>query len=155
MARNETYVAKTIRVFLSYSHPNRKCAGRIKAELEDYCLDVFLAYEDIAQSRQWQKIILGYLKRCDVFLPLLTKEFQSSEWADQESGIAFAGDKLIIPLKVSIDPYGFLVMVTAFLALRIAAAVWDLAVPWIFGSPSPLAAGALHARGIAHEVDGR
>lgn len=31
-----------------------------------------------------------------------------SSWTDQETGIAVATDKLIVPLKVDIDPFGFI-----------------------------------------------
>jgi hypothetical protein len=44
-----------------------------------------------------------------VFLPLLTKHFVESEWTDQETGMAIALKKLIVPLKVGYSrPYGFL-----------------------------------------------
>ena len=108
MSKAESYFARIVRVFISYSHLDRKLAGGIKSTLDEYGMAVFLAHEDIEPTRQWQDVILGKLKRCDVFLPLLTKQFSDSSWVDQESGIAVAMDKFIIPVKLDVDPYGFI-----------------------------------------------
>jgi gas vesicle structural protein len=75
----------------------------LKDCLTEYGLDVFLAHEDIAQSAAWVQTILAELKAADVFLPLLTDNFPGSKFTDQETGLAVAGDKLTIPLKVHID----------------------------------------------------
>ena len=97
-----------IKVFLSYHHKDRRTAGRVKEYLSPLGMDVFLAHEDLEPSSEWQKEILKGLKGCGVFIPLLTKNFRSSLWTDQETGIAFASNKTILPLKVSADPYGFI-----------------------------------------------
>jgi hypothetical protein len=83
--------------------------------LEKYGMEVFLAHEDIAPSAEWQEVIIRELKQTDVFLPLLTKSYKDSDWTDQEIGIAFGDEKFIIPLKVEIDPYGF---ISKFQALK-------------------------------------
>jgi hypothetical protein len=97
-----------LKVFLSYHHNARKFAGRVKSCLTGLGTDVFLAHEDLEPSTEWQEEILKNLRKCDVFMPLLTKSFHSSNWTDQETGIAFASEKFILPLKVSPDPYGFI-----------------------------------------------
>lgn len=98
----------SVRVFLSYSTGDKKTAGMIKEELEKFGLEVFLAHEDIEPSEEWQNAILNGLKGCDVFIPLLTKKFKTSDWTDQETGIAFFNKKMIIPLEINILPYGFI-----------------------------------------------
>lgn len=108
------FVGRTVRVFLSYSTEDKWLAGRIKYHLEDYGIEVFLAHEDIAPSEEWQDAIIRNLKVCDLFMPLLTDNFKGSEWTDQESGIAVSERKAIVPLKVSIDPYGFIGRYQAF-----------------------------------------
>lgn len=105
---------KSLRVFVSYSTNDKLLAGAIKNDLAHYGIDVFLAHEDITPSADWQSTILTSLKQTDVFIPLLTKSFKTSDWTDQETGIAVAEQKLIIPLKVDIDPYGFIAKVQAF-----------------------------------------
>lgn len=97
-----------IKVFLSYSNVDKELAGKIKNKIEDYGLTVFLAHEDIEPLEEWVERIRAELEACDIFIPILTKHFYESEWTDQETGIAFTRNKLIIPLKVSDDPYGFI-----------------------------------------------
>lgn len=68
----------------------------------------FLAHEDIRPSNEWEKEIIQTLMSTDVFIPIVTRRFSESEWTDQESGIAEAGGKLIIPISIYKTPYGFL-----------------------------------------------
>ncbi|MCW4015286.1 MAG: toll/interleukin-1 receptor domain-containing protein [Candidatus Bathyarchaeota archaeon] len=104
----DEYELGKILVFVSYSNDDKILAGRIKLILEGYGLSVFLAHDDIPPLCDWQMEISKNLKKCDVFLPILTHSFCESEWCDQETGMAFALDKLIVPLKVDIAPYGFI-----------------------------------------------
>ena len=81
-----------------------------------YGLSCFLAHQDITPSLAWQDTILDNLKSCDALLPIITKEFHSSFWTDQECGIAFKLDKFILPLRIHTNPYGFL---SRFQALKV------------------------------------
>jgi len=103
-----------LKVFLSYHSSNNVLAGNIKSQLEKFGLDVFLAHEDIEPTEEWQDRILVELEETEVFLPILTRNFQTSKWTAQETGIALAKDAFIISVKVSIDPYGFLSRYQAF-----------------------------------------
>lgn len=105
---NTDFTNKTIRVFVSYSSEDKRLAGYLKSYLENYGLSVFLAHEDIQPTVEWEDEILHNLDGCDVFIPLLTDNFSRSKWTDQESGIALAKNKVIIPLRVSTPPYGFI-----------------------------------------------
>lgn len=102
------YTGKTIRIFLSYPSEDGAIAANIKYGLECFGMEVFLAHEDISPSKEWQNEIERTLRSCDVFLPLLTENYEFSPWTDQEAGMAFALGKIIIPLKVKINPYGFI-----------------------------------------------
>jgi len=97
-----------IPAFISYSHHDRFLAGLIKGSLDYYGFDTFLAHEDLEPSVEWQKTILLKLKECLVFLPLLTDSFTRSDWTDQETGIAVTLSKIIVPLKLTVNPYGFI-----------------------------------------------
>lgn len=97
-----------LKAFLSYFTPDKELAGQIKDALEGYGIEAFLAHQDIEPSAEWVKTIETELKACNFFLPILTDNFHQSLWTDQETGIAFARDKTIIPLKVTEDPYGFI-----------------------------------------------
>jgi len=105
-----------LKAFLSYSTSDKELAGQIKQALEDYGIEAFLAHEDIEPSAEWVETIKAELKACHVFLPILTDNFHKSDWTDQETGIAFIQDKLIIPLKITTNPYGF---ISKFQALKI------------------------------------
>lgn len=94
--------------FISYSHIDKKIAGKLKEYLEEFGLKAFLAHEDIEPSEEWQLAIIRELKACDAFLPILTRNFPLSNWTGQESGIAYIREKLIIPLKFGLDPFGFM-----------------------------------------------
>lgn len=100
---------KNIRVFLSYSTRDRKRARRLKYYLEEYYgIIVFLAHEDIEPSEEWKERILSELDESDVYVALLTKSFKLSKWTSQEAGIAIARELKIVPLWVSVKPYGFM-----------------------------------------------
>ena len=96
------------KLFLSYSHKNKKLAHRLREALEQFGFNVFLAHDDIQVSKRWRKEILKNLKTCDVFVPILTKEFMASDWTDHETGYALSRGARIVPVKVGIDPYGFI-----------------------------------------------
>ncbi len=102
-----------LRTFVSYSIKDRRLAKQIKKCLLTYGLNVFLAHDDIEASAHWADVILARLKDSEVFLPLLTKAFPDSKFTDQETGIAKAHGTLIIPLKVDLDPYGFIATIQA------------------------------------------
>lgn len=102
-----------MKVFLSYSSLDKELAGQVKVDLAYYGLEIFLAHEDIEPSAEWIAVIFTELKVCDVFIPILTENFDRSDWTDQETGIAYVGEKLIIPLKVAVDPHGFIASIQA------------------------------------------
>ena len=97
-----------MKIFLSYSTKDKKLAGEIKDGLEQYGQEVFLAHEDIEPSAKWVQRILSELDVYEVFIPLLTENFKASEWTDQEAGMAMAGNRIIIPVKIKDDPHGFI-----------------------------------------------
>jgi len=104
----EDFTVRPLRVFLSYSSEDKRIAGEIKSYLKSLGFDVFLAHEDIEPSVEWQEKIIQNLKDCDVFLPIISENFQRSKWTDQETGFALALNKLIIPISLGTLPYGFI-----------------------------------------------
>ena len=99
-------------IFLSYSTKDKSFAGALKEGLTPYGFEVFLAHEDLVPAEEWQQEIRKALRRCDVFVPVLTKNFHASEWTDQEVGFALGRgpDCVIVPLvfKPVKSPHGFL-----------------------------------------------
>lgn len=99
---------KPVFIFLSYSTDDKKFVSCLKDELARLGAKVFLAHQDISPSMEWQETILTNLDTCDVFVPVLTDRFSESHWTDQESGIAFASRKFILPVAADQMPYGFI-----------------------------------------------
>ncbi len=106
-AIENTGVTQRPLLFISHSHKNKDVASFIKMELHDFGIDVFVAHEDISPTEEWQKVILKKLKQCTGILLLLTEDFKESDWTDQETGFALALDKIVIPIKSPLTPYGF------------------------------------------------
>ncbi|HEV2138572.1 MAG TPA: toll/interleukin-1 receptor domain-containing protein [Nitrososphaerales archaeon] len=98
----------TFKVFISHAHQQKELAGDIKRELSDLGLAAFVAHEDISPTEEWQATIIEVLRECDTFIAILTQDFKDSNWTDQETGMAVALGKTIIPVKVDVDPYGFI-----------------------------------------------
>src|SRR6266566_5451186 len=109
---------KQTKIFLSHSHYDKDLAGTLKEEIERFGCDDFVAHEDINPSQDWLEAIRKSLRECHAFIPLLTNSFASSDWTDQETGIATALDKIIVPIKIHHDPYGFIG--------KIQALKWDV-----------------------------
>lgn len=104
-------------LFISYSTLDKKLAGTFKQRLSEAGFNVFLAHEDIKPTDEWLRKIERELKRCQVFIALLSEHFHKSEWADQEAGYALSRSRasrkkcLIVPILVSPlshAPHGFL-----------------------------------------------
>ena len=96
--------------FISHSHVDRKFAGQAKAVLGRAGIDAFVAHDDLRTSEEWQRRILEELRRCQLFVPLLSKSFLKSLWALQEVGF-IASRPTVKTAPLSIDetiPFGFL-----------------------------------------------
>lgn len=102
------YVGKTLRIFISYSSKDNELGGKFKLCLDGYGFETFLAHEDMEVGNHFEKKIIQELEGCDIFLPLLTVNFRDSDWTSQEAGIAYELGKKVLPIKLDIDPYGFI-----------------------------------------------
>ncbi len=96
--------------FISYSYSDREYARQTKQVLEEVGVSAFLAHEDLAVSEEWKDRIIEELKICDLFIPLLSKDFRRSKWAPQEAGfIASRPEVRIAPLSIDgTIPFGFI-----------------------------------------------
>ena len=95
-------------IFLSHKAEVKKEVLTLKEGLEEYGVEAFVAHSDIFPGTEWQEEILGALDDMDAFVPVLTKGFNDSPWTDQEVGIAISRGVPIIPLRLGMDPYGFM-----------------------------------------------
>jgi len=87
--------------------------AQAKNVLAEFDIESFLAHEDLEVSEEWQARRLSELRRCDLFVPLLSLNFLASlasKWAPQEAGfIKSRPDVLITPFSIDgTTPFGFL-----------------------------------------------
>ena len=84
------------KLFISHPSSIKQTAKSLSNQLIQYGISAFVAHEDIEPSKEWIKIIESALVSCDALLALLNEDFKTSNWCDQEAGIVFGRDKLII-----------------------------------------------------------
>ena len=100
----------TVTAFISYSHEDRKYGGQAKSVLAEVDIQAFLAHDDLHVSDEWRERIIQELKRCELFVPLLSANFLASKWAPQEVGfIASRPEVAIAPISLDgTTPFGFM-----------------------------------------------
>lgn len=96
------------RLFLSHLTIDKEKIGFLKSELEKYGISSFVAHEDIHPTTEWQIELEKALNSMDALAALLSEGFNNSLWTDQEVGWALGRGVVVIPLKRSADPYGFM-----------------------------------------------
>jgi hypothetical protein len=77
-------------VFISYSHKNSRDAGALKDKLETNYYSCFLAHDDMPGGEDWHEEIWKNLHTSLAFVGLMTDEFNSSPFCQQEIGAALA-----------------------------------------------------------------
>jgi hypothetical protein len=99
-----------VTAFISYSHEDREYGAQAKAALGEVGIAAFLAHEDLEVSDEWRERILEELRRCDIFVALLSANFLASKWAPQEAGFIVSRSEVVIaPLSIDgTTPCGFL-----------------------------------------------
>jgi hypothetical protein len=98
-----------MRVFVSYNTQQLKVAENIRVFLDSIGIDSFIANDDLRTGVNWKETIISELIKCEIFVPLLSKEFKISDWCSQEVGIAYIKNLKIIPISIDdTKPYGFI-----------------------------------------------
>ncbi len=89
-----------IEVFISHADEDKKIAREIAVQIkQNEGINVFVAHDDLEPGSNWKKDLTQKIFECDVFIPLLTKNFHSAEWTEQEVGIAHAFKKRMTPIR--------------------------------------------------------
>lgn len=108
-----TYDWEPVSIFLSHQAKFKVEVAALKQELEYYGTKCFVAHEDIQPTQKWLKEIKRALKDCNALVALLTPDFRESVWTDHEIGVAIGLKKLVIPVRLGRDPYGFMASIQA------------------------------------------
>jgi len=77
-------------IFISYSNEDAHAAGALKVKLESSYYPCFLAHEDIVATSDWHEEIWKTLHSSKAFVGLVTEDFNSSAFCQQEIGAALA-----------------------------------------------------------------
>jgi hypothetical protein len=96
------------RLFVTHVSAMKMVAHSVKVALASYQIAGFVAHDDIEPTKEWQAEIESALRTMDALTAIITPEFVTSVWCDQEVGIAVGRGKLVVPLRDGADPHGFL-----------------------------------------------
>lgn len=123
------------RLFISHSSKFKKKTSHLKICLRPYGIDAFVAHDDIQISKNWAIELENTLFTMDALAAILTDDFKSSEWCDQEVGIALGQKKLVIPIARNQEPYGIMGQIQglmiqnqSLLAKEVAKRVWNIII---------------------------
>lgn len=97
-----------MKTFISYEAKHSKLAGRIEKYLDEYSFNCFLAHEDIPPQSHWPQKILDNLNKCDLFIALLTPEYKTSFYCQQEVGYVVCRRIEILTILISEKPMGLI-----------------------------------------------
>lgn len=107
-AAAEIWPADRFRLFVSHTSTYKDAIGDLRFSLEYEGISAFVAHADIEPTRTWQDVIESALDTCDALAAYLTPDFPGSNWTDQEVGFCVGRAVLILPIRVGLDPYGFI-----------------------------------------------
>lgn len=96
------------RLFISHISSDKEAVSKVKGYLLNYGIDAFVAHQDIEPTKEWVTEIEIALDNCDALTAFLTSNYHKSLWTDQEVGYCIKRRILIIPIRLGIDPYGFM-----------------------------------------------
>ena len=99
-----------LKVFISYSSSDYDKAEMVYKMFDEAEIDCFLAKLDLKGGIKWNPIILQNLLNSNVFILILSSNFQDSAWCNQEASIAFLqqeiNDAILIPISID-DTYSY------------------------------------------------
>lgn len=95
------------RLFLSHVSQHKTEVSNLKLQLAARGITGFVAHEDIEPSLEWLPEIELGLCTMHALAALVTPDFQSSKWTNQEIGWALGRGILVVPVRLGADPYGF------------------------------------------------
>ncbi|MFL5816882.1 MAG: toll/interleukin-1 receptor domain-containing protein [Conexibacter sp.] len=98
----------TFRLFISHTSAHKARAAKLREVLAPWGVDAFVAHDTIEPTLEWRNEIEAALRTCHALCTLLTTDFVESRWCDQEVGFAVARSILVLPVRIEVDPYGFI-----------------------------------------------
>ena len=88
--RISTKLVIPAKVFISYSHKDADAASALRNKLESSDYPCFLAHDDVPATEDWHNEIWKTLRNSHAFVGLVSDDFNSSAFCQQEIGAALA-----------------------------------------------------------------
>ncbi len=101
------------RLFLSHCSSRKAEVGELKKALGALGVCGFVAHDDIEPSQLWQSEIERALRTCEALAAVISDDFASSLWCDQEVGFALGRSIPVFPIQCGRPPHGFIGKVQA------------------------------------------
>mgnify|MGYP005876638531 CR=1 FL=1 len=106
------------RIFLSHKTDVKENVARVKKSLESWGCSCFVAHEDIEPTKEWAKQIELALRSMDAFVALVSTNYHTGAWTDQEIGFALCRKIPCIAVMLCKDsPLGLLSVTQALRAV--------------------------------------
>lgn len=122
---NLPWESGTFRLFISHTSANAELAGKLRGYFAPWRIDAFVAHTTIEPTREWERVIEAALSSCHALTALVSDDFVTSRWCDQEVGYCLARRVPIVPVRLGVDPHGF---IAKFQAARVEP---PQTAPWI------------------------
>lgn len=87
-------------VFISYSSKDTEAANAVRMVLQQNGIDCWMAPESIPMGGDYSNAIPNAVEECDLFLLILSKNSQESNWVPKELDLAITYNKQIIPFQI-------------------------------------------------------
>lgn len=105
--------ADNLKMFISFNSNDDEEAEKIQKFFIKCGVDCFLSKTSIDVSDEYKKVAFDEICKADIFIYLLSEHSKSSDWCDQEMGMAYMKYKLgkseiFVVSHDGSDPYGFL-----------------------------------------------
>jgi hypothetical protein len=104
---------RRFRLFLSHCSSQKVAVGELRDALEALGITGFVAHADIEPSREWEREIESALRSAEALLAIISDDFCSSRWCDQEVGYALGRGLPVIPVRFNAPPHGFIAKIQA------------------------------------------
>ena len=104
----EFWTPGQFRLFLSHVTSFKQRTAALRQCLARFHISAFVAHDTIEAGELWQREIEAALRSMDAMAAILTPEFPTSHWTDQEVGWALGAGIYVLPIRRGLDPYGFI-----------------------------------------------
>lgn len=104
----EIWKQNKFRLFLSYPQSLREDAQQKVDEFSKYGIHLFVDFLDIPKGSPWRETLKVALQTMDALVGLVSEDFLTSEWCNQEVGFAIAKETPAFPINCGVKSYGFL-----------------------------------------------